>query len=250
MTTYRKKLVEDLQIEMNTLLLMNNQLEKNKNKNELLLKEKKIELQELEKDKNKSAGIVNELKRQEVSLKKEIEKQESIQREIENQIKKIIEEEAAKAAKAGKALTLTPEEKLISVEFIKNMGKLPWPSDNGIVTGKYGEQNHPVLKGIKINNNGIDVSTAENTKIRSVFNGEVTKVVAILGANYTVIIKHGEYRTVYQNLVNVKVKSGDKVYAKSEIGTVYTDPENTAKYHFEVWKGKEKTEDPEIWLSK
>ncbi|MEX0598556.1 MAG: M23 family metallopeptidase, partial [Candidatus Paceibacterota bacterium] len=116
-------------------------------------------------------------------------------------------------------------------------------------TGKYGDQNHPVLKGVKIKNNGIDINTVPGTEIRSIFDGEVTKVIAILGANYTVIIKHGEYRTVYQNLIDVKVKAGDKIKTKSVIGTVFTDQENASRLHFELWKDK-LTQNPELWLSK
>ena len=144
---------------------------------------------------------------------------------------------------------LNPKKKLISNEFSKNRGLLPWPSAQGLLTGKYGEQNHPVLKGIKISSNGIDINTVPGSDVRSVFNGEVTKVIAILGANYTVIIKHGEFRTVYQNLINIKVKAGDKVVAKEVIGTVFTDQDNTTKLHFELWKDKQ-TLDPELWLSK
>jgi len=246
---FREELVNELVAEEENLKAKNIELITNKRKNERLLNERKIELVELDTDKKKNLTLVRTLQNKESVLKKEIQKRERIQSQIEMEIRKIIEEEAAKARSANKANILTPEEKLISTDFNKNMGRLPWPSEQGVLTGKYGEQNHPVLKGIKIRSNGIDINTIEGTKIRSVFDGEVTKVIAILGANYTVIIKHGEYRTVYQNLVDVRVKAGERVKTKDIIGTVFTDQEKISKFHFELWKDKV-TQNPEFWLSK
>ncbi len=246
---YREDLAVKLKAEEENLKVKNQELNANKRKNESLLVEKKRELSLLDKDKRQSLSMIKTLQSRESELKKEIQKRERIQAEIEKEIRRIIEEEAAKARSANRANILTPEERIISNDFTKNMGRLPWPSEQGVITGKYGEQNHPVLKGIKINSNGIDINTVEGAKIRSVFDGEVTKVIAILGANYTVIIKHGEFRTVYQNLVEVRVKAGDKVRTKSIIGTVFTDQDNTSKFHFEVWKDKT-TQNPEQWLSR
>lgn len=245
LTQYRKKIVNEMMQKEEELKNIHKQLIDFKVRNERLLKEQNKELLELEKDRTRKERIVGSLQSREIELKKELKRQEQIQAEIEYEIRRKIEEEA----KARKENTLTPEEKLISGEFARNYGRLPWPSEKGIITGKYGEQNHPVLKGIKVRSNGVDISTVGNTLVRCVFDGEVTKVVAILGANYTIIVKHGEYWTVYQNLVDVRVKAGDKVKAKSVLGTVFTDQDNYSGYHFEVWKGK-LTQDPELWLSK
>jgi len=118
------------------------------------------------------------------------------------------------------------------------------------VTAEFGLIAHPVLRGVKIQNNGIDLSSSPGTKARAVFEGEVTKIVAILGANYTVLVMHGEYLSVYQNVIDLKVKAGDKLSVKQEIGTIYTNQEeNMAVLHFQVWKGKEIL-DPELWISK
>jgi murein DD-endopeptidase MepM/ murein hydrolase activator NlpD len=214
-----------------------------------LISERRRELISLDMDKKQNISIVHSLQNKEVELKNEINKRERIQAEIEKEIHKIIEEEAAKAREAKKSNKLSTEEKIISSDFEKNVGRLPWPSEQGILIGKYGEQNHPVLKGIKIRSNGIDINTVEGANVRSVFDGEVTKVIAILGANYTVIIKHGIFRTVYQNLIDVRVKAGDKVKTKTIIGTVFTDRDNISRFHFEVWRDKI-TQNPELWLSK
>jgi septal ring factor EnvC (AmiA/AmiB activator) len=246
---YREELVAKLSEEEFNLQLRTSELLLNRKSNERLLIEQKKELLSLDKDKVQSIAFIKKLKSQEAELKKEILNRERIQADLEREIRKIIEEEARKSREANKAGTLTAEEKLISSDFSKNRGKLPWPSEKGLLTGKYGEQDHPVLKGIKIKSNGIDISTLEGSSVRCVFDGQVTKVVAILGANYTVIIRHGEYRTVYQNLVDVKVKAGDKVKSKDVIGTVFTDKENISKIHFEIWMNKE-TQNPESWLSR
>ena len=129
------------------------------------------------------------------------------------------------------------------------MGGLPWPVEKGIITVHFGEQDHPVIKGIKLTSNGIDINTVQGESARCIFDGEVTKVIAILGANYTVIIKHGEFYSVYQNLINIKVKVGDKVRKNEAIGIVYTDKNHSARLHFEIWKGKV-IQDPEKWLAK
>ena len=93
---------------------------------------------------------------------------------------------------------LSESEKLLSTEFVKNQGKFPWPLEKGIVTGKFGKQNHAVLKNVKVTNIGIDITTVKGAKVRAVFEGEVCSIVALMGANYTVMIKHGDFYTVYQ----------------------------------------------------
>lgn len=246
---YRQDLVDNLVEEEELLKQKNLSLIDNTRKVTLLLSDRKRELSSLDKDKKKNMSLIKNLQSKESELKKDIQKREKMQAEIEKQIRKFIEEEAQKARAGKKATSLTVEEKLISSEFSKNLGRLPWPAERGVVTDKYGEHTHPVLKGVKINSAGIDITTSEGAIIRSVFDGEVTKVVAILGANYTVIIKHGEFLTVYHNLINVKVKVGDKVKTKQTIGTVFTDQENVSKFHFQIWKDKI-TQNPENWLSK
>ena len=246
---YRSDLVEKLKIEEENLVRRNSELVENKRKNEILLTERQRELSSLDRDKKKNVTLIRSLQSKESELKADIKKRERIQSEIEKEIRRLIEEEISKAKVANKPNVLTPEEKIISGDFYKNMGRLPWPSEQCVITGKYGEQSHPVLKGIKIKSNGIDINTVEGAKVRTVYEGEVTKVIAILGANYTVIIKHGEYRTVYQNLIDVKVKAGDKLKTKDIIGTVFTDLDKNTKFHFEVWKDKVIL-NPELWLSK
>ncbi len=246
---YRRNLVSKLLDEQKMLKFKNIELSDIRKRNENLLKERKRELADLDLDRRKNLTMISTLQSKENELKRQIRDSERIQDELEKAIRKMIEEEAERDRKANKSGVLTPEQRLISNDFNKNKGLLPWPSEKGVLTGKYGEQNHPILKGIKISSNGVDINTVPGAPVRAVFKGEVTKVIAILGANYTVIIKHGDYRTVYQNLVDVRVKAGDIIKTKDIIGSVYTDQENVSRLHFELWKDKT-TQNPEHWLSK
>jgi len=193
--------------------------------------------------------LITNLSKREKELLKEIETQKSVQKEIEREIRRIIETEEKAALTKRNAIGLTPEEKFLNDDFKNNFGKLPWPTEKGVITLKYGEQPHPYFKNVVVNSNGIDISTGAKSSVRAVFKGEVTKVIAIVGANYTVIIRHGNYRTVYQNLINVTVSAGQMVDTKQRIGEVYTDDNGSARYHFEVWNEREIL-NPQLWLAK
>lgn len=144
---------------------------------------------------------------------------------------------------------LTPLELIISNDFSKNQGKLPWPTQRGIISGKYGEHDHPDFKSVKIRNDGIYISTERGELVRAVFKGIVSKVFSIPGENYTVIIRHGNYFTLYHNLIDVKVKAGQSVETKEAIGKVFTDAETKeTTLYFQVWRETERN-DPELWLA-
>ena len=123
--------------------------------------------------------------------------------------------------------------------FVENKGKLPWPSEKGIISSTFGEHKHPVLKKVNVRNNGIDILTNKGEMVRAIFNGTVISVRAISNTNTAIIIRHGEYFTVYSNLDKIFVKRGDKVQVKQEIGTVFTNPSDSkTELHFEIWKGR------------
>lgn len=146
--------------------------------------------------------------------------------------------------------TLTPEEQLISDNFAENKGKLPWPLERGVITSPFGEQPHPVLPGIKISNNGIDISTTEGAEARAIFEGVVSRVVTIPGAYYAVIIRHGEYLSVYSNLKEVRVRNGQRVSTRQVVGVIATESrEAKTNLHLEIWKGNEKL-DPAQWIAR
>jgi len=129
------------------------------------------------------------------------------------------------------------EDIILTGKFSDNIGKLPWPSSNGVITQPFGEHPHPMFPSIKITNNGIDITCSKNTQARAVYEGEVTKIIIIPGANSAVLVRHGNYITVYSNLVNVLVKQGQKVKMKQVIGTIFNDEEtDKTTMNFQIWK--------------
>jgi septal ring factor EnvC (AmiA/AmiB activator) len=244
-------------------------IEKEKAYKVQILQEKRKEKEAIEKDKLKQEGVYKKFKQEEINLlsqlktdekKKEVLKQK-IQAAIQKEIaaaeakRKKAEAEAAKkkAAAAAKAstsgtgkteiaevkkevtFTETKESIALSKSFEGNKGKLPWPVDKGDITEGFGKNAHPTLDNVFTNNSGIDISAPKNAQVRSVFEGEVTSVLVIPGAGKVVIIKHGNYRTVYTNLQDTYVKIGSKVTTKQAIGSLLNKEDGSVSVaHFEI----------------
>ncbi len=202
----------------------------------------------LQSEQQKKQRMVKSLGNKEKQLKKELEEKRRIAKRIENEIARILEEERKRTIRADN----TPEQKLIGESFAENMGRLPWPVEKGIVTSHFGVQKHPILKNVTEDNIGIEITSSGIMSVRSVFQGEVARVFGIPGANMTIIIRHGKYLSVYANIVNVKVKTGDKIITKQNIGDVYSDPgdNNNSTLKFMIFETNAKYLDPEIWISK
>ena len=149
----------------------------------------------------------------------------------------------------GPSFAMTPEARALANNFASNKGALPWPVERGIITGKFGKHPHPIVKGVIVDNPHIEITTEEKAVVRSVFEGEVSSVVPIPGANVMVLVRHGNYFTVYSNLINVKVKAGDLVSLKEPIGTAFTDEEGKTMVQLGIWKDAD-IQDPNPWLAK
>jgi septal ring factor EnvC (AmiA/AmiB activator) len=217
-----------------------------KNVNDLKKTEEK-QKQILREEQNKKEQLINTLSKKEKQLKQELDEKKRIAKQIENEIARLIEEERKKSIKTP----MSSEMKLIGESFGENRGRLPWPVDKGIITSHFGLQQHPVLKHVTEDNIGIEITSSGDTKVRSVYRGEVVRVFAISGANMAVIVRHGKYLTVYQNLVNIKVKAGDSVVAGGELGDVFHESNegNKSVLKFMIYEEKTKL-DPESWLVK
>ncbi|MGB0916558.1 MAG: murein hydrolase activator EnvC family protein [Flavobacteriales bacterium] len=224
-----------------------------------LIEDKEKEKIQLSTEKEEQDGLVKSLKDKENELKKDLKKKERDRKKLANAIKRIIEEELrkqrieAQRGSKGKTKTksgfaLTPTELALSGKFSDNQGRLPWPSDRGVITSSFGEHPHPTLRNIKIENNGIDITTDKGVKARAVYEGTVSAVVSIPGAHKAIIVRHGEFLSVYANLEDVLVKMGDKLSVKQELGTVVTGREDGKTIlHFEIWKGSTKL-NPAKWI--
>jgi len=242
-----------------------------------LLKEEKRQQQTLQKEKGELDAQVAKLKKREGSLQQDIDNKQKQAQKLQKAIDDIIAEEIRKAneeaerkrreeakkaaskdkkttpaapAKKEKGMALTPAEKTLSTNFVNNKGKLPWPVERGNIASTYGKHTSTVSSKVTVTNNGIDIATTEGAKARVVFDGEVTSVTKLTGANTVVIVRHGEYFTVYSNLENVIVKRGEKVKTKQNIGTVHTNKtENKTELHFELLK-EQNRQNPENWLAR
>ena len=181
-----------------------------RNQKKKLLLSKEEERGKLAEERMDKNTIYERLKTKESMLKSDLKQQEKESIKLQKAIADIIAEEIRRAREVAKkttGFTLTPEEAKLSASFKSNKGKLPWPVKRGIITGHFGEHDHAVLEGIKINNNGIDVSTNQGAIARAVFDGVVTGVIILPGANKkAVIVRHGEYFSVYGNLRETYVK--------------------------------------------
>ncbi|MGE5421133.1 MAG: murein hydrolase activator EnvC family protein [Chloroflexota bacterium] len=239
--------------EAETILALKSQIESSKQKlqadlykvSDLKSKEEQ-QKQMLQNEQERKQKMLKSLGTKEKQLRKEIEDKRKKARKIEAEIAKLIEEERKRAVKSSE----TPEQKLIGENFAENKGRLPWPVEKGLITSRFGIQTNPVLKYVQEQNYGIEITSSGKVSARSVFKGEVTRVSSIQGSNMTVIIKHGKYYTVYNNLVNVKVKPGDRVDTKQYIGEVYSDPgsDNNCVLEFMIYETN--FHDPEAWIAK
>jgi len=237
-------------------------LEDKRGEKQLVIKQEQLQKQELDQLKNEQQGIVKTLSQKEEELKKEIAATKKQQEQLNRLITMVIEEEI-RLAKAdakktntkttttapGSKIPLTPEGAALSSSFAGNKGRIPWPVASGFISKRYGTHPHPTLRGITETNDGVDIQTNSDEVVRSVFSGTVTKITTVPGMGGTVIIRHGEYYTMYSRLKTITVKSGQQVSAITPIGTVYTNKDGIAEVHFQTWKGLE-VMDPSVWLSR
>ena len=237
-----------------------------------LLKDEKAQQDALKKEKEQLNGQVAKLKKKEGSIQQDIKNKQQQAKKLQKAIDDIIAEEIRKANEEAerkrreeaaknkgkttaptpkeKGMALTPAEKTLSANFVNNKGKLPWPVERGVISSSYGKHTSVVSDKVTVTNNGIDIATTENAQARAVFDGEVSSVTKLTGANTVVILRHGEYFTVYSNLENVTVKRGDKVKTKQNLGTVHTNKtEGKTELHFELLK-EQSRQNPANWLSK
>jgi septal ring factor EnvC (AmiA/AmiB activator) len=182
------------------------------------------------------------------------------EKETPKEEKKTVVAEAKKAPKVEPAPAPAEEKKIESNTYYMNAdeaklassfaalrGRMPFPVPSGFISDHFGVHKHPLLKGVMINNNGIDIQTSPGSPVHSVYDGVVQSVVNIPGINMVVAIQHGDYFTVYSKLANVSVSVGTRVRTGQRIGSVASDDDGTAEINFQVWKNTVR-QNPESWL--
>ncbi len=247
-----------------------------------LLKQKTEELlmkQEQEKEfsliqKQRQSKLVESLRTREKELKKELREQQVAADNLNRRIQDIIAKQAAAAAERQRKLreqqkkkqqanngkakpntntaasnyVMSSEEKVIAGGFAKNKGLLPWPV-KGTIIGKFGNHPHPVLKDVTVNNKGIYISAAPESKATAVYDGTVSQCFSVPGGNNAVIVRHGNYLTVYANLTQIYVKNGQKLKRGAPIGKIYQESKSKSTLFFQVWQEKTLL-NPQLWLRK
>jgi len=220
---------------------------------------------QLQREQGVKKDLVAELKGKEKQLKADIATQKRQADQFSRQIQNIIAEEMRKAnekAAADKSkprvaevkggYAMTAEEKQLSGDFGSHQGSLGYPvSLPGTIVVHFGEEKYQDLKYVQNTSKGIDIQTRDGANAMCVFNGVVSRVFALPGFNNSVIVRHGNYLTVYANLSTVYVKSGQKIRTGEAIGRIFTDSENGNQtiLHFQLWKDTQR-QNPENWLKR
>ena len=277
----QKEKLAQIQSKTNELSKRTNELELKRTNQEKLLQQELKNSKELNKEKSEKQKTVNQLQKKEKQIAKNLKDKQKQVKKLQQQIDNAIaaevkkqkelaakkkkqmatntttnkkEAEANKAAietakKKNYTIATTPEEVALSSSFEANKGKLPWPTSQGVIVSQYGVHKHPEVKGAVIENKGIDIRTTKGSTVRSIFKGEVSRIAKGPTGLLVVIIRHGEYMSVYANLKSVSVKNGQKVDTKQTIGTVSTNEDGVSEYKFQIFKGTHHL-NPSIWLSK
>lgn len=221
-----------------------------------LIAENRVVQKSLESERQQHQSVMNSiqknLSRYAAQIKEKQREADRIDREIDRIIKAAIAKSNTKAGNSAssKSFALTAEEKVLASNFISNKGKLPWPVEKGFVRLGYGTQPHPIDRSLTIKSNGVRIATEKGAKARAVFDGEVSEILKMRNVNPIVMIRHGNYLTLYRNLSEVYVKKGDKVKTKQVIGEVFTNPTNGETIlSFTLSKGTT-TENPASWIYK
>lgn len=287
-TSFRKSQGEEINAKSTELLSINEKLKLQKIAKQKLLAENQKERAELVKEKQEQEKLVNSIKKDKNRIVSDIRKKQRESKTIDAQINRLIREaiaeanrkaalERAKAAAAAAAasgdkkssaaskkevaettsrasvsssrIEMTPENKLIADNFRANRGSLPWPVEKGFISLGYGDQPHPVYNTLVVHNSGVEITTNDGANARAVFGGEVSSVMVLSPVNKAVMIQHGDYFTIYQNLSSVSVSKGDKVSIKQNIGRIRTNGD-TGKTVIKFLLLQNTTyNNPQSWLS-
>ena len=219
--------------------------EQKKSDQQQVIKSKLMESNQLIKLKKEKSTLIAQLTKNERSLRKEMAARKQSIKKLDNLIANLIKVELERELKTSSGQKELAKE--LTGEFEDQMRKLPWPVKTGFISLKFGLQRDPILKNVSINNTGVDIQTQSDENIAVVFDGEVRIKAFVPGQNNVVIVKHGNYYTVYSKLKSVEVKQGQVLRAGDLIGKVHTNNAGISQLHFEVWRDKKKL-DPERWL--
>ncbi len=253
---YRHQQGEEIKEQTQELKELNNELIEQRKAKESLLADNRKTQQKLKEDKRRQEILIAEVREKTGSFKAQLAERQKEISEIDAQIQKLIREAIAaenkkKGAKVSKnKFALTPEAKELAANFASNKGKLPWPVKSGVVTMKFGEHPSKTIHTVKIMNNGVRIETNENEPVNAIFKGEVFKIQAIKGANKAVMIRHGDFISVYNNLNDIRVEVGENISRGQMIGQVgKATATQRPTLNFYIFKNTTYL-DPSLWIYK
>ncbi len=280
---FRKKQGEGIKTKTEELQQLNSDLIAQKKTKQKLISENEVAKSNLTIERKNQQELVATLKKDESKFAAQIRDKQKQADEIDRQIdaliraaieeaNRIAREKALAEAKANakkpasntttttttktvvtkpaskEEFAMTAEDKVLAANFTSNKGKLPWPVEKGMVVKSFGTHQHPQFPNVTTNSSGVEIATADNSTVRSIFEGQVLSIQVIKGANKVVLIQHGDYISVYSNLATVSVKTGDKVSTKQSIGTVAKSPtEGKTVLKFYIYQNKTKI-NPADWI--
>lgn len=270
--SYRRAQGDEIKEKTDQLSQYNDRIVSQKVAKQKLLEENEQERMALLKEKQDKENLVNSIKKDKKKIAAEIKKKQQETRNLDRQIDRLIQkaiDEAnrkaalaaakaspakatavkAKVAEAPSKIVLTPEAKIVADNFRANKGKLPWPVERGIVSLGYGDQPHPLQRSLTIHNSGVEITTEAGSNARAVFGGEVISVIVISPVNKAIIIQHGDFFTVYQNLSTVSVGKGDKVRLKQNLGRIRTNGDTGKTVLKFLIKQNTVYNNPQVWLA-
>jgi len=261
-SSWQKKQAEEIAKKEKTVTQERNRLVAQREEKLNLLNERQSEENQLAKEEDNKKNEINTLEKNKKKLQDDLVKKEKQANALSQQIEKIIAEEVSKSEKAAKSpngenrtaekkggYAMTESERALSSTFVDNKGKLPFPlQGNYRIVGYFGVHPHKELSNIVTNNNGIDIETNPGNEARSVFKGVVSRIFTFPGYNNSIIVRHGNYLTLYSNIDQVYVKQGDNVTTGQTLGKIYTDNEKgSTLLHFEMRQDQTKL-DPLDWI--
>ena len=233
------KVYEELEYQENNLSDVNKKQKK-------LLGDELSENNKLQKLKGRQRKIISDLNKKQRNLRKEIAERKVALENLDKLIRDIIRREKEALVKNG-----DDEINLLEITegFEANIGKFEWPVKSGFISNKFGEHPHPIIKNIKVKNDGIDIQTSKSSQVHAIYDGKISTVAFIPGMNNVVIINHGEYYTLYAKLKNLKVQKGDIISEKQVIADLVTNNDGITQLQFQIWKNNIKL-NPENWIIK
>ncbi|MDR0973861.1 MAG: peptidoglycan DD-metalloendopeptidase family protein [Prevotellaceae bacterium] len=269
--TFQRLQGEEIQEKQLSLTRKREELTATRQKREALLKEQQGEKNTLETQVKEQRRILTNLQRRQRGLQDELSKQRRQAQQLNARIDALINAEIEKvnnraATAEGRAPTPSPKDatpmkgftmskadRELSGSFVSNRGKLPVPvTGDFAITNRYGQYNVSGLRGVKLDNKGIDIQAQPGAQARAIFNGEVSAVFRFQGNGlYNVLVRHGNYISVYCNLSSTSVKQGDRVKTGQTLGRIFSDSRdgNRTVLHFQLRKERDQM-NPEVWLDK